>query len=312
MSKRRRCRASKGPSLLARALIRIEAISGWRVLRGVGNLILLAGLGVGGAYGLPQLERYVSRLPEYQHPLRAELVDLPAWLQGNPHVADRIVESAALEKKDRRLDRMLASRLGQRIAANGWVKQVRQVSIGADDVIRIGCDYREPVAWVAHGSFFYLVDRDRVRLPGRYTRDELSRDGGLLTIAGVDKPPPAEGKPWSGADLQAGVKMVRLLRDRPYYNQLTEVVVENYGGRRDRHRSHIQIGTDNGGRVLWGRAPGEEIDEPNADQKLAHLQGIWREYRRVDMGRPWVDIQVWPDRVIVPVCTWQESIRQRS
>jgi hypothetical protein len=240
------------------------------------------------------------------------LVELPAWLQENPHVADRVLRSAGLDKRDRRLDCALACRLGRRIAADGWVKQVKQVSVGADNVIRISCDYREPVAWVAHGSFFYLVDKDRVRLPGRYNRDEVSRDGGLLTIAGVDKPPSAEGKPWPGADLQAGVQMVNLLRGRPYYNQLTEVVVENYGGRRDRYRSHIEITTDSGGRVYWGRAPGEEVDEPSADQKLAQLQGIWREYHRVDMGRAWVDIQVWPDNVMVPVSTWQESIRQRS
>jgi len=276
------------------------------------GLGVLTGLGAGWAYGLPALEQYVARLPEYQRGLRVELVEIPAWLQANPHVVERILEAAGVSSRDRRLDGSLARRVAGKVSANGWVERVNQVSIGADDVVRVSCDYREPVAWVVHGSFYYLVDKACVRLPGRYVRGEVTREGGLLLVAGVVEPPPPEGQTWSGVDVRVGVQMVGLLRDRPFYNQIVEVLVENHGGRRDRRRPHIELTTDAGARIRWGRAPGEEIDEPTAEQKLAHLQGLWREYRRVDMGRPWVDIQVWPDRVIVPACSWQDNVRQRS
>jgi hypothetical protein len=151
-----------------------------------------------------------------------------------------------------------------------------------------------------------------VRLPGHYLGTEVSRDSGLLLVYGVANRPPAEGEPWDGADVKVAVKMVGMLSDKPYFDQLTGIIVENYGGRRDARSPHIELATDRQSRIWWGRAPGEEIDEPTAAQKLANLQGIWRDYDRVDMGRRSIDIQVFPDRVSAPVADWQEDPRRRS
>ncbi len=312
MGKRRKARRRRGPRWSARLGEWLGGISWLRVARATVSVAVLAGVTAGVVYGLPALEKHVSSLPAYQQQVTAELVDPPAWLLANPHIARRIIGRCQLSQDDGRLTDGLARRVAQSVSLVGWVKRVHEVSIGADDVLRIRCDYREPVAWVAHGSCYYLVDEELVRLPGRYLRTEVSRDSGLLLVLGVGRPPPAEGQPWEGDDLRGAIRMVGLLRDKPYFGQLTGVIVANYGGRRDRRAPHIELATDRGARIRWGRAPGEEIDEPTAAQKLAHLQGIWREYDRVDMGRSWVDIQVWPDRVIVPVGAWQADRRQRS
>ncbi len=312
MSKGRKTRSSHGPSWTHRMVGSLRRISWRAVLHGVFNVLVITGLGAGVCFGMPFLDRFVNGLPEYHRPLDIRLVELPEWLEANPHVPQRIIEFIGLEPRDQRLDQGLAQRLGRRLSANGWVRRVKQVNVGSDDVIRIQCDYREPVAWVMHAGCYYLVDAEAVRLPGRYSPDEVSRDGGLLVVSGVKMPAPDDGRVWEGADLRVGLQMVALLRDRTYRNQIAEVVVENYGGRRDRRRSHIELMTDSGSRIRWGRAPGEEIDEPTAEQKLAQLQGLWRDYHRVDMGRAWVDVQVWPDQVSVPTCGWQDGVKQRS
>ncbi|MBN1346786.1 MAG: hypothetical protein JXQ73_29110 [Phycisphaerae bacterium] len=312
MAKRKKSRSKTGPSLTTRLGARLAAISWMRVMRGALSLTALAILAVGAAYGLPVVETYVAGLPQYQAPLAIELVDPPEWLEANAHVAQDIVERCGVVERDRRLTPGLAKRAVDSLSHVGWIRQVHEVSIGADNVIRICCDYREPLAWVSHGGFYYLVDEEHVRLPGRYSHEEVDRDSGLLLVMGVVAPPPDEGARWEGADLKAGVKMVRLLRDKPYFDQITGVIVANYGGRLDRRASHIELATDRDARIRWGRAPGEEVDEPTAEEKLAHLQGIWRDHDRVDMGRPWVDIQVWPDRVHVPCATMQPGIGRQS
>jgi len=312
MVKKRKPRRRRTPSLTRRLADKLSGISLARLTHGFLSLVMLAGVLAGAAYGLPALEQYVSGLPEYQHELAVELVDQPAWLEANPHVAQAIADRCGMGPEARRLSGGLARRVARGMSLIGWIKQVHEVSIGADDIVRIHCDYREPVAWVAYRSFYYLVDEEQVRLPGRYSHGEVGRDSGLMLVMGVSDPPPLEGQRWAGADVRAAIQMVELLRDKPYFDQLTGVLVDNYGGRIDRRDSHIELATDRGARIRWGRAPGEEIDEPTAAQKLAHLQGIWREYDRVDMGRAWVDIQVWPDRVLVPVSNWQPGLGRRS
>ena len=312
MAKRTGSRRRRKTSIARRMGDALGSISWRRVARGVFNLAMLGGIAVGAVYGLPALERIVTALPEYQGGLAIELVDLPEWLQANSHITRQIAERSGLGPDDGRLTANLVQRVAETVPRIGWIKQVHEVSIGADDVLRIRADFRRPVAWVRHGSYYHLVDEERVRLPGRYLRTEVSRDSGLLTVTGVSESPPPEGRQWEGADLAAALELIAMLQDKPYISQLTSVMVDNYGGRRDGRWPHIQLTTDRGSHIRWGRAPGEEIDEPSASQKLAHLQGIWREYDRIDMGRSWVDIQVWPDRVIVPVSAWQGEARQRS
>lgn len=280
--------------------------------RGVLNVAMLAGVLAGAAYGMPALEKYVSNLPEYDNALTIELVNPPEWLKANSHIADRILDRSGLTSVDRRLSKGLVHQVASEIGSIGWIKRVHEVSIGADDVVRICCDYREPVGWVAHGSHYYLIDAEQVRLPGRYLRSEVDRDSGLLLVLGACQPPPAEGHHWEGDDISAALRMIGLLRDRPYVNQVSGVIVANYGGRYDLREPHIELRTDKGTRIRWGRAPGEEIDEPTATQKLAHLQGIWRDHSRIDMNQEWIDIQIWPDRAKVPVSNWRKETRRRS
>ncbi len=309
---RRKTKRKRGPSLLTRLGGLIGAVSWWGVCKVVLNVAVLAGLAAAAVVGLPRLEMYVSGLPEYQHELEIRLVDPPAWLAANQHIVRDIVQRSGVHVDDTRLTPGLARRVADELTTVGWVRRVHEVSVGNDDVVRICCDYREPIAWVSHGSFYYLVDAEGTRLPGRYSHGEVTRDSGLLLVAGVASEPSDEGQAWEGDDLSAAIEMVVLLRDKPYYEQLTGVLVGNYGGRKDPRRAHIELATDRGSRIRWGRAPGEEIDEPTVEQKLAHLQGIWRDHDRIDMGKRWVDIQVWPDQVLVPAGTWQSATGQRS
>jgi hypothetical protein len=120
-------------------------------------------------------------------------------------------------------------------------------------------------------------------------------------VQGVGRPPPESGARWQGKDLQAALAVLTALRQEPFGSQITGVLVENFGGRVDPMRSHIELATDRaGGRVRWGSAPGQEIEENSVEQKLAILRANFRDTGRADAHHPVIDVSTFPDRFTIP------------
>ena len=55
-----------------------------------------------------------------------------------------------------------------------------------------------------------------------------------------------------------------------------------------------------GGRIIWGSAPGAEIEENTVAEKLELLRSNYRRFGRADAGRGVIDVSVHPDRIITP------------
>ncbi|MCH8149346.1 MAG: hypothetical protein IH987_15410 [Planctomycetes bacterium] len=143
---------------------------------------------------------------------------------------------------------------------------------------------------------FYLVDRHSVRLPGRYHYDPI-----WLLIQGVGQSAPDPGRVWPGGDVRTGLAVIEAIVGRSFVSQITAVLVENVGGRRDRHRCHVELATDRaGGRIRWGSAPGFELEENSVAEKLAILTENYRHTGRADAEHPIIDISLYPDRYTIP------------
>ena len=300
MAKRRR-KTSKGwlagmRTRLGSGLSRRQAL--WLVA-----FVLAGGLLTAMAVGMARLEQYVYSLPEYQKPVRVELVNLPDWLteEANQHIVESIRALAGVTADDRILDNALAGQVGRRVGESGWISRVISVRKRYGGVVEVDCDFRQPLAWVMHGDSCYLIDANCVRLPGRYSHAQIV-SAGMVQILGVGSAPTAPGLLWTGQDLRAGVEVATMLATKPFREQVTAILVYNYDGREDTYRPHIELATDRPGRIRWGRAPGEELSlEPTAVQKMALLTGLYNKYHRVDMGQPYVDIRRSPYEVDVPI-----------
>lgn len=177
-----------------------------------------------------------------------------------------------------------------------WVQTVERVSTAEPGVIVATCTYRQPIALVQQQEYFFMVDEYGIRLPGQY-----GYQPGWPLIQGVEQGLPQAGEVWPGEDIAAGLRLVNLLLSKPYREQVVAVLLHNYGGRRDPARCHVELVTDrNASRILWGSAPGEELEENTAAQKLSILFGNYREHGRIDAYHPTIDISVFPDRFIIP------------
>ena len=193
---------------------------------------------------------------------------------------------------DDRLCRDMAGRLSQ----VGWVAEVNYVRRLANGRFEVNCRYRRPFALTRSGMEFFLVDGDGIRLPGVYRYDPS-----WPLIQGVSGAAPDPGKPWFGEDLQAGLGIIGAVARKPFASQITAVLVDNFVGRVDRARTHIELATDRaGGRIRWGSAPGHELEENTVEQKLAILDANYRRTGRVDADHAVIDISTRPDRFTVP------------
>jgi hypothetical protein len=267
------------------------------------NCSVICLLIAGGIAAYPHLRDYVDHNVTFPHdPSRVVLKNRPAWM--TDFLAEQIVASIAPNAPYSNFDERFLMRAYQTLNANPWIQHVNQVRRAYDhqpgDIIEIDCMYRAPVALVQWGEFYSLVDAEAVKLPEQFSLQQLKRimfadDGrvNIRLIQGVQRPPPTPGHKWQGDDLAAGLEMVGLLAGKPYAEEVLRVDVSNFEGRNDAREAHLVLLTRDGSQVRWGRPPQakDAFIEVRWDRKLQYMQWLVQEFKRVDAGKPWVDLR---------------------
>lgn len=263
----------------------------------IANVAVFGALVAGGYLVLGRLDAYVRSFPEYQSPVRVELANRPDWMREH-HVREILAGLAILEF----LDDRTVERVASHTTESGWVARVLRAEKLDGGVVRVECEFREPIAVVQRGSSFYLVDAEGLRLPGTY-----SDPGGYLIVQGVGQSAPPPGQPWNSDDLKAGLRLAQLVMNEPFADQIGSIQVHNYAGRRDPAGVHLALLTrpnddrSGWGRVLWGSGPGDEIEEPTADEKIRLLRANYMQCGRIDAGAPWIDVSIQPGEYRRPI-----------
>ena len=279
-----------------------------RRLRRLGVHALLALLVVGGcATGFTFARRYVDRRLAFPTaPPRIVLANRPVWM--SDLLAEQIAKTARPVGTHSAFDHQMLKDCVAVLQANPWVRQVKQVrrvyGESPGDTLEIDCEFRAPVALVKWGDYYWLVDRDGVKLPEQFTAQQVprivigtDRKMNIRLIEGVEQPPPESGRKWVGDDLKAGIDMVNLLFGRPYCEEIVKVDVSNV--RPPTHpqgnpkEAQIVLVTKYASEIRWGRPLNAKdfFIEVSTAQKLAYLEAVWRERKRVDGGHPWIDVR---------------------
>lgn len=161
---------------------------------------------------------------------------------------------------------------------SGWFTDVSQVRrTGTGDIV-IDAEFAVPFALVVDAAGEHLVDADGRLLPRSYV---TGTSPAFPRIVGASVPRPARpGQRWMGADVAAGMGLARLVESQRWRGQVTGIDVSAF---KDRHV--MDLLTDTGCRIVWGRAPGEEAtaEVPSA-QKLKYLAFLHESCGRVDAG----------------------------
>jgi hypothetical protein len=267
--------------------------------------VLAALLLIGGsAFGFHALREHVDhRLAFPSDPPTVVLKNCPAWM--SQFLAEQIINVARPNGIHSSFDHEMLVDTVRILRDNPWVKSVKQVrrvyGKKPGDTLEIDCEYRTPVALVHWGEYYWLVDSEGVKLPEAYSKEQvpkivMGRDNrvNIRVIEGVQAPPPHPGVKWAGADLAAGIDMVKLLFGRSYTEEITRVDVANFAGRKDRKEAKIVLRTKRDTEIRWGE-PINSTDfvvEVSPTQKLTQLEAAYIRYGHVDGNHSWIDVRL--------------------
>jgi hypothetical protein len=276
--------------------------------------VLIAAASGATVWGLGEMEAYL--LAEggdcRVETIHSGLVNRPDWL---PYSTARAIAGSFVVSGRGFDDPSLTREIYLRAAANPWVRRVHSVTKELGENPRIGvvnvhCEFRRPVARIMRrtdvaviAQNIVYVDGDGVVLPTqqtpRYETFVKGEHGARRRITYVDKEespplstvrrihypfiqgvrvePPRVGQVWRGEDMAAGLRLVMLISDKPYANQITAVDVRNYGGRISSHEPHLRMRAQIGGNrptdIKFGRFPivggGDYVIDPQ--RKLEYL-----------------------------------------
>jgi hypothetical protein len=263
--------------------------------------------------------RYVEhKIVFSKQPPTVVLKNRPVWM--SDFLAEQIVKTARPAGAHSAFDHRLLVDTVAMLKANPWIREVKQVRRGygqqPGDTLEVDCEYRAPVALVKWQDYFWLVDGDGVKLPEVFSAGDVphilkgqDKRVNIRVIEGVAHAPPETGAKWTGSDLQAGLELVKLLFGRTYAEEVERVDVSNFAGRQNPKAAQLVLVTRYNTQVRWGQpvtVPQDDFAaEVPAAQKLAFMQAIFQENRRVDANYPWVDIRF--DTVGIPVDTAQAA-----
>ena len=237
----------------------------------VGLAVVVPVVGWGFAEG--RLSHYISGKATHAPTAAAVcLVNVPGWVPAGQKA--QLCQAVAQQLSRDPLDRHNIDCAQQVLVQCPWIESVQRVERSGDNVV-VEAQFRRPGALVRVGDGYRLVDVQGVLLPGWYRPERLP------IIEGVVAPPPREGAMWPGAQIQAGLSMIRTAAGEPWAGQ-----VRAYGvGQTDAMgRMRIVLWTGQGRdpardpHVVWGLPPGQEGSiEPSAASKLARLASIQRD-----------------------------------
>lgn len=251
------------------------------------------------AAGMWLLQNHVLASQQYAgKSARVVLDNRPDWLPDD--IAARIGLDLQCAISGRSIyDDDLAQRVYQAAARSPWVAGVSRVAKSQDGVVHVSADFRRPFALVTCSQLraddFRVVDEQGVVLP---LPAERIKKGTFVTVTDVLAEPPPPGRNWPGADLADGLRLLKLVLDKPYAGEIAVIDVSNHGGRLFPDRPHLRMwaqgaaaaGTD----IRFGRFPASDgIDWfPTAEHRLELLDGYYRLHNgRLTGANTWIDLQ---------------------
>lgn len=253
----------------------------WRLFfnRYIAYLVLSAVVLAGAGYGLLTLRQQILGTQPYSQRLaRVELETRPAWLR--PEITDSVVASLQTVAANRSVfEPTLARDVYDKAVANPWIKSVQRVVKDADGTIHVRAEFRQAYALVSSekAEQRVVVDAQGYVLP---VPEQWIRPGALLTVVGVETAPPEPGKHWDAPDLADGLRLLGMIKDRSYAQEITAIDVRNFDKRISSYESelrlHAQVGQEEPTQILFGKFPAADgLDYVLSPQeKLDHLDAV--------------------------------------
>lgn len=213
-------------------------------------------------------ETYMVNLEEFA------IVTKPSW--AGVGIERALTRVAPLRGKVSIFDEALVPRLVEYYESNPWVARVIAIEKEYPATVRVRLQLRRPLAAIESRGNCYLVDRQGVRLPGKYVYDNLPRLPFYVPkVVGVTSLPPEPGRRWDDPAVAAGTSVAEILVSEGLDKALRIVAIDvtNVDGRVNKAESEIVIWAEDNVPIQWGRAPNtNRFGELSVEQKVRNLK----------------------------------------
>ncbi len=222
------------------------------------------------AMGVPRLRAAVAEAA-WRSDVAIEFENLPNWVNGDLLAMLELTARGQLSG-DPLKQEDLAGVL-EALENSGWFESIEQVRRVRVDLVRITGKYVKPFSVIRDGEGDHLVDPQGRLLPRSYDLGEAGRFI-IITGAHFDRPQRPRAQ-WDGSDVTAALRLLRLIDSKPWREQVKEIDTSAY-----LTGESLVLVTDEGSRIVWGSAPGEEAaGEASTERKLSYL-----DYQAENMG----------------------------
>ena len=229
------------------------------------------------------------------------LRDVPKWV--NWDLKARIVALAGGNRFP--IEEETAGVVARNLAPMSWLDDI-EVEVTHDKVF-VKARWRKPVALMERGPSKFYVDTGLVVLD-YMPMAHLP----IVEVTGVKIGlPPSPGAMFDRDDLAAAVKLIDLLSrvdadlnpKNPLLEQIADIDVSNYKGRKNHSKPHIVLHSKEGTEILWGAEIGEWAKhlEATDEQKLAKLYGYYTEFGSLSAGAKYINLHDPLDKVPQPI-----------
>ncbi len=264
------------------------------VNRSLFGALIIGGL-AGVAFGLGPLKNRVGEIRadplmlEFNWPKLSGGKTDGTWLNAAEQDRIRAVAHANLTTDPFDLESLERTQVA--LFETGWFKTAPTLQRKPGGVVDVHGAWRSPAAVARYSGWDHLVARDGSLLPVRYpigaadslpiilntyTGPPRARDGGL-----------GYGLSWPGGDIPAAIKLFDLLRTKSgRYGSVQSIDVSRYVS-----EGLLTIITTNGGRIVWGAAPGAGAPGEVTDSaKLERFENLFADPSWLGANRPPVEI----------------------
>lgn len=245
---------------------------------GLMELMVVALLIAAAVLGLRHMKNYVISLPEFSVNVESiNVTNRPAWAPPSlgMEIRQAMPENVSIFDKD------LTTKAYEACDSLYWVDEISFVKKHYPNTLDFKMTLRMPIAYVRHAGEPYLTDGKGRCLPHNYYR-QVKGVPELFDIKGVANPSPDPGEKWEDMDaLLAAIATVEDISngDICLRAEVTTVDVSNFGGRRDRTKSHITLWTRHQTQIFWGRSSrNPKFNDLATAEKLANLEKALLEY----------------------------------
>ncbi len=207
--------------------------------------------------------------------VRVRLFDPPEWLPGN--ITDGVVADIQSVTKNRgTLDNDLTKDVFNSAGKNPWISKVHKVTRRKDGTILVRADFRRPFALVAFRPLapgdVRVVDSAGVVLP---LSPRLLNARGYVRIREITTDPPPAGEKWDSKPLDDALKLLGLIKDKPYISLIGSIEIERIINARVHLVMYAFTGDGRRVEILFGRFPVDDLDYcVSPARKIANLDKV--------------------------------------